>query len=68
MILTGGNHDAAAGLAAVQRRGATTVVQEPQSAQAALMPACALQRIAPDHVLPLAGIAGLLRALAGAAA
>ena len=64
MILTGGNQDGAAGLAAVQRGGGVTVVQEPQSAQVALMPASALQRVVPDHVLPLAEIAGLLRSLA----
>ena len=67
MILTGGNQDGAAGLAAVQRAGGVTVVQAPQSAQVALMPASALQRIVPDHVLPLAEIAALLRSLAGPA-
>lgn len=68
MILTGGNQDGAAGLAAVQRGGGVTVVQEPQSAQVALMPASALQRIVPDHVLPLEGIADLLRRLGDDAA
>ena len=68
MLLTGGNQDGAAGLAAVQRGGGVTVVQEPQSAQVALMPASALQRIVPDHVLPLAGIADLLRGLGREAA
>jgi two-component system, chemotaxis family, protein-glutamate methylesterase/glutaminase len=67
MILTGGNQDGAAGLAAVQRSGGVTVVQEPQGAQVALMPASALQRVVPDHVLPLAGIADLLRQLGGEA-
>jgi len=64
MILTGGNQDGAAGLAAVQRGGGLTVVQAPQSAQVALMPASALQLVVPDHVLPLADIADLLRSLA----
>jgi two-component system chemotaxis response regulator CheB len=68
MILTGGNQDGAAGLAAVQRGGGVTVVQEPQSAQAALMPESALHRVVPDHVLPLARIADLLRSLAPSAA
>jgi two-component system chemotaxis response regulator CheB len=65
MVLTGGNQDGAAGLQAVQRRGGTTVVQDPQSAQVPLMPASALQRVKADHVLPLAGIAELLRTLGG---
>ena len=64
MILTGGNQDGASGLVAVQRGGGVTVVQDPQSAQVALMPASALQRVVPDHVLPLPQIAELLRSLA----
>lgn len=68
MILTGGNQDGAAGLAAVQRSGGVTVVQEPQGAQVALMPAAALQRVVPDHVLPLDRIADLLCELGGEAA
>jgi two-component system chemotaxis response regulator CheB len=63
MVLTGGNQDGAAGLEAVRRRGGTTVVQDPASAQVALMPASALQRGPADHVLPLTGIADLLRRL-----
>jgi two-component system chemotaxis response regulator CheB len=63
MILTGGNHDGTAGLVAVQRHRGTTVVQAPESAQVPLMPASALQRVAPDHVLPLPAIAELLRGL-----
>ena len=40
------NDDGAAGLAAVQRAGGITVVQQPDTAQAPLMPASALQRVA----------------------
>ena len=63
IILTGGNEDGAAGLARVQAAGGTTVVQDPESAQMAMMPECALKLTRPDYVLPLAGIADLLRAL-----
>jgi two-component system chemotaxis response regulator CheB len=63
IVLTGGNEDGAAGLAAVQRAGGTTVVQDPATAQVALMPASALGRIRPDFVLNLEQIAALLRGL-----
>jgi two-component system, chemotaxis family, protein-glutamate methylesterase/glutaminase len=61
IILTGANEDGAAGLAAVHDAGGITVVQEPQSAQFALMVQSALERRAPDLVLPLPQIARLLR-------
>lgn len=63
MVLSGGNEDGAAGLAAVQRGGGLTLVQDPASALVARMPAAALDRIRPDFVLPLAEIAALLRTL-----
>lgn len=62
ILLTGGNQDGASGLRDVQRAGGRTVVQEPASAQMPLMPESALALLTPDHVLPLAGIAALLRA------
>ncbi len=63
IILTGGNPDGAAGLLAVQRAGGITVVQQPDTALVPVMPASALQRVAADHVLPLAGIASLLASI-----
>ena len=65
IVLTGGNQDGAAGLAAVQRRGGMCVVQDPKTAQTALMPASALQSVTADFVLPLQEIAALLGALDG---
>ena len=65
IVLTGGNPDGSAGLAAVQRAGGVSVVQEPGSAQSAWMPASALQCVDADFVLPLEGIALLLRSLRG---
>lgn len=61
IILSGASSDGAEGLAAVHAAGGITVVQEPQSATAPLMISAALQRCAADYVLPLAGIAALLR-------
>lgn len=68
VVLTGGNHDGAAGLAAVQRHGGVAVVQEPGSAQVALMPAAALQRNPTSHVLSIVEIGRLLATLGGEAA
>jgi len=68
VILTGANQDGAAGLAAVQRAGGITVVQQPQSAQAPFMPEAALRRNAADFVLTLEEIAKLFRSLANGAA
>ena len=52
-ILTGANEDGAAGLAAIDRAGGITVVQEPDSAQVPLMPEAALQSGPADFVLSL---------------
>ncbi len=68
IVLTGGNHDGAAGLSAVLRSGGVAVVQEPESAQVALMPAAALQRNPSSHVLSIGEIGRLLGALGSEAA
>jgi two-component system, chemotaxis family, protein-glutamate methylesterase/glutaminase len=64
IILTGANEDGAAGLLAVHRAGGVTVVQEPDNAKVPLMVVSALQRNPADFVLPLPGIAELLKGLA----
>ncbi|MDB6060312.1 MAG: CheB methylesterase [Verrucomicrobiaceae bacterium] len=56
IILTGGNEDGAAGLAAVKNAGGVTIVQQPDTAQMSVMPAAALKRCTPDFVLPLVDI------------
>ena len=53
VVLTGGNRDGAASLAAVQQCGGIAVVQQTESAQVALMPAAALQRNPASHVLSI---------------
>jgi two-component system, chemotaxis family, protein-glutamate methylesterase/glutaminase len=65
ILLTGANEDGAAGMEAIHRAGGATVVQEPETALAASMPASALARTQIDRVLPLDGIAALLRSLGG---
>jgi two-component system chemotaxis response regulator CheB len=61
VILTGANEDGAEGLAAVHDAGGITVVQEPETAQAATMVLSAMELRPPDYVLPLERIAELFR-------
>ncbi len=63
ILLTGANEDGASGMAAIHRAGGTTVVQEPETALAASMPASALKRTPVDDILSLDGIAALLRSM-----
>lgn len=60
MLLTGANDDGAAGLARIHEAGGLTAVQDPDEAAHRTMPAAALRLAAPDFVLPLAGLRGLL--------
>lgn len=63
ILLTGANHDGAAGMARVRACGGLTVVQDPAEAQVATMPLAAIAACAPDLVLPLAAIRELLQLL-----
>ena len=63
VLLTGANHDGAAGLAAVKARGGMTLVQDPHDAQVPTMPEAALALHAPDHVLALSELRTLLKEL-----
>jgi len=63
VVLTGANHDGAAGLKAIRRAGGLAIVQSPADAIAAAMPEAAIRIAGADHILPLAGIAPLLNSL-----
>jgi two-component system chemotaxis response regulator CheB len=63
VLLTGANHDGAAGLAGMKVAGGLTVVQDPASAEIPTMPEAAIRRAAPDLILPLAEIRSLLARL-----
>jgi len=63
VLLTGANEDGAKGLATIKRAGGLTIVQDPAEAQVAVMPAAAIARCTPDHILPLHGIGVLLAEL-----
>lgn len=63
ILLTGANHDGAAGLAAIGAAGGLTVVQDPREAEVPTMPQEAIRLRAPDLVLPLDEIHTLLMML-----
>ena len=63
VLLTGANHDGAAGLAGMKVAGGLTIVQDPASAEVPTMPEAAIRRTAPDLILPLAEIRSLLARL-----
>jgi two-component system chemotaxis response regulator CheB len=65
VVLTGANDDGAAGLAAVRRRGGYAIVQNPDTAMVATMPAAA--RGSASVVAELAEIPALLTELGAAA-
>jgi two-component system chemotaxis response regulator CheB len=60
ILLTGANHDGAAGLAAIGAAGGLTVVQDPAEAEVPTMPAEAIRQRKPDLILPLNEIHTLL--------
>lgn len=64
VVLTGGNEDGARGLAAIRAAGGLGAVQQPDTAQVGVMPRAALERAQPEFILPLDGLAALLRSLA----
>lgn len=65
VVLTGANHDGAAGLARIKRRGGLAIVQSPESAQSPAMPQAAIDATSVDHILSLHEIAPFLNHLIG---
>lgn len=65
VVLTGANSDGAQGLKAIQARGGVAIVQNPETAEAALMPQAALAAVETDYIVELAQIARLLVKLGG---
>lgn len=63
VILTGANHDGAAGLAQIRAAGGGAVIQDPHDAEVATMPEAALARAGADHVVPVATLGPLLQQL-----
>jgi len=52
-LLSGANHDGAAGLASIKAAGGFTVVQDPAEAEAAIMPQTAINICRPDRIMTL---------------
>jgi two-component system chemotaxis response regulator CheB len=65
VVLSGADGDGTAGLQAVKQCGGVAVVQDPQEALFARMPASALEYVEVDYCPPLDEIAALLSRLAG---
>jgi two-component system chemotaxis response regulator CheB len=63
ILLTGANHDGAAGMAAIGAAGGLTVVQSPQEAEVPTMPLEAIRLRTPDLILSLDEIQKLLMML-----
>jgi two-component system, chemotaxis family, protein-glutamate methylesterase/glutaminase len=60
VILTGANHDGAYGAKRVKERGGLVLVQDPATAESAVMPRAAISATQVDYVLPLPEIAPCL--------
>lgn len=60
IILTGANHDGTAGLMAIKKTGGLTIAQDPDEAEAAVMPKSAIKTVKPDYILSLNNILNLL--------
>jgi two-component system chemotaxis response regulator CheB len=63
VLLTGASEDGAAGAAALRRRGARVVVQDPREASADIMPRAALAAVPDAYVASLGAIGALLERL-----
>jgi two-component system chemotaxis response regulator CheB len=63
VILTGASADGAFGLRAVSERGGRTIVQDPKTAEVAVMPEAAILAVPAARVVPLTGMLAELCAL-----
>ena len=56
VVLTGANEDGAEGLSDIVKRGGRALVQDPRSAEIAIMPNAAVKAVPSAEVLPLEGL------------
>ena len=66
VVLTGANHDGAAGLRHIVQRGGKALVQSPESAEMSVMPRAAIAAVPQAVVAPLKELAGRLTELISA--
>lgn len=64
IVLTGSNNDGAAGLQTIKKHGGLAIVQNPENAQAKIMPESAIKQCNPDYILDLEDIPGKIIELA----
>jgi two-component system chemotaxis response regulator CheB len=60
IVLTGANRDGSQGLQRIKEAGGLTIVQEPKTAEVAMMPSSAIAAVSVDHILPLEEMASFL--------
>jgi two-component system chemotaxis response regulator CheB len=65
VVLTGASADGSVGLKAIRDRGGCALVQDPATAECAVMPRAALTATPVNHVLPVAELGRLVVALGG---
>jgi two-component system, chemotaxis family, protein-glutamate methylesterase/glutaminase len=63
LVLTGASSDGARGLKKIKATGGLTLVQDPETAEATVMPRAAIAATDPDFVLPLSEIGSFIKAL-----
>lgn len=63
ILLSGGNTDGTEGFRMVKKKGGTTVVQDPGTADVSFMPQSAISAGLADHIIPTAAIAGFINSL-----
>lgn len=63
VIMTGSNHDGAAGLRRIKQCGGLTIVQEPKTAFSSFMPQEAINHVIPHHIFDLQEIILFLKSL-----
>ena len=68
VLLTGASADGSQGLKTIRARGGCALVQDPASAECAVMPRAGLAATTVNHVLPLADLGRVVAALAGGGA
>jgi two-component system chemotaxis response regulator CheB len=66
VILTGANRDGVVGARTVKQRGGVVLVQDPATAESAVLPNATLAAVAVDRVVPLAELPRLLVHYSGA--
>jgi len=65
VVLTGASADGSQGLKAIRERGGCALVQDPQTAECAVMPNAAIAATSVNHVLRLPDLGRIVAALAG---